>query len=314
MSQQVTQRTFKRVHIDDDMDNLEAEFLGYDFASEIITEDTDGFKEDGTPIFVYRRNCIPDELSDTAYDAFLQAAKQPKYNRGAAAGRLTRELLPDFVGDLYPVKASKYRSRYYHPTKKTLQSYYVCNTARSNIAGYTEKLANRTLCRKTAFTRDKVEKWESSLPYLIYLDSMFKTLAPKRHKIQKDRAQQRPNYTIKGTAFSTLGLNYNWRTACHKDKGDFKNGFGVLTVIERGKWSGSELLLPQYDIGFDIRGGDIFLFNPHEWHCNTPLVKESDDAVRLSIVSYLRDGLLKCEKGSKPYSGNQALPKREKGI
>ena len=43
---------------------------------------------------------------------------------------------------------------------------------------------------------------------------------------------QTPEFAIGNTAFSTVTINYSWRTALHKDAGDYMDGFGNLIVIE----------------------------------------------------------------------------------
>ena len=80
----------------------------------------------------------------------------------------------------------------------------------------------------------------------------------------------------------------NFQTSIHKDKGDDKEGFGNLTVIEEGPYTGAETCFPQYGIGVDVRTGDILFMDVHEWHANLPMVKKDKDTIRLSIVCYLR--------------------------
>ena len=74
----------------------------------------------------------------------------------------------------------------------------------------------------------------------------------------------------------------------HKDLGDDVEGFGNLAVIEHGKYKGGETCFPQYGIGVDVRTTDILFMDVHEWHANLPIKLESPDAIRLSIVCYLR--------------------------
>jgi hypothetical protein len=45
------------------------------------------------------------------------------------------------------------------------------------------------------------------------------------------------------------------------------------------------------DIAINIEEGDLLLFNPHEAHCNNPIIGEG----RMSFVLYLRDKMDKCE-------------------
>ena len=52
-----------------------------------------------------------------------------------------------------------------------------------------------------------------------------------KQKEELDQANKQPHYKIKNTCFSTITINRNFRTALHKDAGDFSEGFGNLTVI-----------------------------------------------------------------------------------
>ena len=69
--------------------------------------------------------------------------------------------------------------------------------------------------------------------------------APKNHKIQYDRAHE-TDYVIGDTAFSTVTINNNWRTALHQDAGDLKEGFGNLVILQEGDYDGGYLGFPQF--------------------------------------------------------------------
>ena len=114
------------------------------------------------------------------------------------------------------------------------------------------------------------------------------------HKKQFKRAHE-TEFVIGNTAFSTLTINYNWRTALHQDAGDYKDGFGNLVILEEGKYKGGELGFPRYKVAVDVRNGDFLAMNVHEWHCNTKIVPKTKDYTRLSIVSYLREKMLRCK-------------------
>jgi hypothetical protein len=111
------------------------------------------------------------------------------------------------------------------------------------------------------------------------------------------------------------------------DAGDLRDGFGNLSVLERGKYHGGYTLFPRYRIGFDLRTGDFLAMDVHEWHCNTEMYETASDKKynksipniylndittgtqgvdklysRLSFVCYLREKLIHCDpKDSKPY-------------
>src|SRR5207244_351104 len=122
----------------------------------------------------------------------------------------------------------------------------------------------------------------------------YQDLEPSRYAEQKQLADLTPNYVIDSTAFSTVTVNYNWRTATHIDSGDYHNGLSVITVAEEGQYDGGFLMYPQYGVCVDIRQGDFLLKDPHQYHCNTPIVPKTDEYTRLSMVFYYRENIQKC--------------------
>ena len=48
---------------------------------------------------------------------------------------------------------------------------------------------------------------------------MFKNLVPEDMRFKKEMPET-PNFAAADTAFSTVTINYSWRTALHKDAGD----------------------------------------------------------------------------------------------
>ena len=113
---------------------------------------------------------------------------------------------------------------------------------------------------------------------------------------QRKLANQTP-FKIANTVFTTVTTNINFQTIIHKDKGDFSEGFGNLIVIENGNYLGGETCFPQYGVGVNVRTGDILFMNVHEYHGNLPIIKKTPDAIRLSIVCYLRHRIWLRTKG-----------------
>ena len=246
---------------------------------------------------------LPKNLCNIGIDNFKEASKKYHDNRGAAAGRLKQENLPSYANDpnLWK-KAGNFRISGYI-SKITGKEVNNCigNLSQSNIIGYFDRPdrnlgKNAPKCRTTAFTSQQVDKWKKVIPLIKEIDGQFKKLIPNRHRLQYNRARQTPWY-IKGTAFSTLTINYNWRTALHRDAGDFKDGYGNLVVLEEGKYSGGYTGFPQYGVAFDVRTGDFLAMDVHEWHCNTK-IESNNDYSRVSLVAYLREKMINC-KGMK---------------
>ena len=165
------------------------------------------------------------------------------------------------------------------------------------------------MCRTTQFTKKNVEKWKQTIPLIKEADKLFKKLVPDRYKIQLDRANKTPKFQISDTAYSTITINYNWRTATHCDNGDLDEGFGNLIVLEKSKskdskikdqkdkkdhagYTGGYLGFPRWGICVDVRQGDFLAMDVHEFHSNTPIIGDG----RLSVVCYLRKKMINCLK------------------
>jgi hypothetical protein len=102
------------------------------------------------------------------------------------------------------------------------------------------------------------------------------------------------DFVIPGTVFTTVTVNRNWQTAVHQDKGDLKAGFGVMSVLEHGKYTGGILVFPKYGVGVDMRERDICFADVHQWHGNTPIKGIPDAHERISCVFYYRENMQYC--------------------
>ena len=201
----------------------------------------------------------------------------------------------------------------------------VNNQVASNPIGYYEESKNfaKLPCRLTHFTRTNYEKYNNGLKFIQRIDKLFEKLIPDAHKKQLERANTKSHLKIPKTSFSTITINRNFRTALHKDAGDFKEGFGNLTVIERGKYHGGYTVFPQYGVGINLRNNDFCAMDVHQWHSNTEIYETEEDKkynetlepdyhdnpevgteglyknyTRLSFVCYLREKIANCPNES----------------
>jgi FkbM family methyltransferase len=287
---------------------MEGRFIDASYYDMVIDHDADVYWNDnGTRrlLFHFRKGIIPGEMLDNCIKTFKKAAQKASSMRGHAAGPVEASRVSANV--LEPLSANRYRSRVVFKDG-TISNYYVSNKVNSLIAGYFDKpklnkkkeilRAGAMPCRTTAFTERHTKGWESILPMITLADSLYKGMEPERHAEQLGIAEQTPQFRIDATAFSTLTVNYNWRTACHVDAGDYRNGYSVILVAEEGKWGGGFLGYPRFKVCVDVRHGDFLLKDPHQQHANTELIGGSDDWTRLSMVLYYREGLLKCREGA----------------
>ena len=252
----------------------------------------------------FRKGVITKNLTKAAMENLKEAAQKKHSNRGAAAGAIDRKKLASYVKTDNIVGEYKFRIRGYDSAETgEYVNQSIGNDAQSNIIGYFDKPdrnpgTKNLPCRLTAFNHRDMDKFKKVEPFLGRCDKLFKKLVPKAHKKQYQRAHE-TEFVIKDTAFSTITINYNWRTALHKDAGDFEEGFGNLIVCEEGKYDGGCTGFPQYGVAFDVRDGDFLAMDVHEWHCNTKIEPKTKDHSRLSVVCYLRKNMLRC-KGLKP--------------
>jgi hypothetical protein len=160
------------------------------------------------------------------------------------------------------------------------------------------------------WTQRNWKEYNKCLPYIKYVDSFFKQHAPARYKIQKKMAEKSSqDFIIKDTAFSTVTVNKNFRTAGHYDNGDLKEGFGNLGVISRGDYEGSITVIPKYGIGLDLKNGDLAIFDVHELHGNTETTTKTFYE-RISVVCYYREKMIYC--GNADYELNRAKTNTKK--
>lgn len=120
-----------------------------------------------------------------------------------------------------------------------------------------------------------------------YMDAVYKATFPEQWALQ--HAAVPDIVRIHGSAFSTLTINQQFRTASHTDAGDFDAGYGLLSVLE-GDFKGLSLALSDFRVCFCMHPGDVLLFNTHFFHSNTELEFENhnDKWSRLTCVFYYR--------------------------
>ena len=180
------------------------------------------------------------------------------------------------------------------------------NIVYSGIAGWFDRYPRIPYGRATSYTQNSFDKFKKSFPFLQSLDRGFSQLLPQRHAAQRAAADKvDPAFLVPKTVFTTITVNKTFRTAAHRDAGDFTEGLSNLLVLSNnGNYTGGYLILPEVRIAINVRPGDLLLVNNHEYiHGNTPIVTKDDVAERISLVCYLREKML--ELGSKEYEDHR---------
>ena len=279
------------------------EWITEDDFSILIEEDCDAYDEEGNPLFFFRKNAIPTNLCRDAYYVLRHAAT-PTNNRGAAGGIISDETKKDWdIGDITKVRVKLLKK------DGTLSNTNRANTVNSGIVGYFDRNVRFPYCRQTAWTEKNFDQFRDAYPYIKYIDKLFEEACPERYRAQKAMADKTSDdFVIGDTAFTTVTVNKNFRTALHTDAGDYRGGLGNLAVLEAGKYEGGYTAIPRYDVGFNVRSGDVCFFNVHEFHGNTEL-KSKLAYERISIVCYYRENMFHCLDAEKEFERAKARVK-----
>ena len=304
-----------RIISDEELKSVKGEFMDSGYVLHSIDYDCDIYDmETRTFICSFRKKRI--KTSAIAFSNFKHLSVASR-GRGASAGPINAT--SDYWKKRTLVKPKGYSTSYLVKGKPSKMR--VNNQVNSTPIGYFEKTKSLGLdkpCRLSYFTTQALKEFEAGKPYIHELNKWYKHIRPQEHKIQLDRANLKKDFKIDHTAFSTITINRNFRTAVHQDAGDY-GGVACLSVLEYGKYSGGLFMLPAYGIGIDIRQDDILIADVHQYHCNSeiyiteqqeeynsnlPDIFKANSAVgtvgayeryaRISFVSYLREKLIDC--------------------
>lgn len=275
---------------DAQMDPRKGTGIGPDDMAIELHADSDVYMANGQLLCMLRRNIISKDARRRAVDEFKwMKTKYVTDNRGSYTGYD----LGGVVGDSTLIRQDGRPSR----QTRTMDGGKVVSVS-SAIIGYYGRTGRHPFCRQTAFTQNEPQRWSNVLPLIHEVSDHLKDVLPKRWAIQKEFAETvSPDFRVRGTVFSTLTVNNNVCGTIHKDKGDFKDGFGVIGCFREGQYIGGHLCFPQYKVFVDFKDGDLVFFNPHEWHGVNPMVHVVPESrgTRITVVYYFRENLCDCE-------------------
>ena len=289
------------------------EFYDSSHYDKIISESEYGFNDKGEVLFCFIKGAIKEENRRKYADVIRSCCKTKTKNRGASAGPVDLRYFPkkavefcDRHGRPFTDDKPRYSVFYKDATGKKVNRCQ-SNQVRSGVAGYFDKVAGLP-CRKVGWSNRNPLKHEQLVELAKEIQENHKQYCETSYKFHKKKADECPQELLfKDTIYSTMTLNYDFRTASHMDKGDLEGGLSTLTIFEDipNNYSKFYLGLPEYKICFDVRDGDTLIFNAHEYHANTEFEVLSDElkiddltennfAGRMSVVCYLRDRLNRC--------------------
>ncbi|NBP66064.1 MAG: hypothetical protein EBU66_15560 [Bacteroidetes bacterium] len=251
---------------------IEGNFYSSDESWIYLDKDTTVYDEDYNLLCILVKNVISKNLCDLAVQCYLKVGQTVSTNRGYAAG----------------MSSNRHKDKHY---EKGIPS-------NSGIIGYLDSPNHKRPCRLSAYSREYFDKYNEGLEFINAINECYKTYVNNCYQKQYEECLKSGDYIIKYngnfTAFSTVTINYNFRTALHKDTGDYNKGFGNIVAISEGI-EGGEILIPEYKIAIKLETGDYLALNVHEYHCNNPIKIVSKDGFRLSFVCYLREKINNCK-------------------
>jgi hypothetical protein len=289
------------------------EFYDKSHYNKIINESQYGFNENGDILFCLIKGAIKTENRIKYKDIIRSCCKSKTKNRGASAGPVDLRYFPKKAVELCdkngnPFKDGKERySVFYKDATGKVVNRCQSNQVRSGVAGYFDAVAGLP-CRKVGWSNNNPLKHEALVELAKEIEHNHKTYCNTSYNYHRKKADEVPeNLLFKDTIYSTMTLNYDFRTASHKDKGDLEGGLSTLTIFEDelNNYEDFYIGLPEYKIAFDVRDGDTLIFNAHEYHANTEFkvlseklklddLTDNNYAGRMSVVCYMRNKLNKC--------------------
>lgn len=253
---------------------LKGKYLNEKHYDILITGDADGYDTNGRLLFKFRKNAIPMETLKLGVDSFKDSIELTE-SRGIASGSSHKRIRKD----------------------GSVSNITVGNKVESGSVGYMDSSAMVKYCRKTAFAKNYFDKFTAGIPFVKFIDKKYEELCPEHYAKQIAISKgTNKNYVIDNTAFTTITVNKNFRTAVHQDAGDYPDGFGNLIAYREGDWKGGYFCLPQYKVAIDLQNTDILFVDVHKWHGNTDFINTDDNFLRISFVLYYREYMYKCSQ------------------
>lgn len=254
-------------------------FVGPDDYSLIVSFDCDGYDyATGDLLFRFRKAAMPEKILAAGVENYKHSISISN-NRGDAAGGTKRRMNPD----------------------GTPSNIMMADDAQSGNVGFMSPGGLQPYCRMTAFGRNDFEKLQLGRPFVEFIDAKYKELCPTQHAAQLKTANEtNANYVLWDTAFSTITVNKNFRTAVHVDNGDHYEGFGNLFVYREGDWKRGYFTLLEWGVGVDMQNTDMLFVDVHKYHANDLFEGFDPDNgdLRISFVLYYRTKLRNCKAPS----------------
>jgi hypothetical protein len=253
---------------------LKKKFAHPSHVDKTIRETTMVITPEGDVIAILFCGVIPPDLHERAFKYWNIVDELPT-NRSAAVGS----------GSLPRLRKDGTLSNRRVVSKRVVDVLARAGTAQGTF-GYFDATPDKP-CHKTRLTRRHREMLDKNKLLIKVVDLMYREFFPRLYARQRAEVDKVPHFRLWHTAFSTIYLAKNFRTAYHYDTGNLK---GVMTaLLPMGDFTGGELVLPRWRIAFALRPGDLLFFNPQELHGNLPF-----QGSRLSAAFYCEKRIADC--------------------
>ncbi len=255
---------------------LERQFPDHSHVRQTLDEDTKVIVPDGRISAVLLCNAIPPARHRLAYELWKTVDELPS-NRATAVGSPS---LPR------PRKDGTLSERRVVP--KNVLGVLQAQGVGQGTLGYLDATPDQP-CHKTPLSIRRPELLDGNRPLIELVDALYRQHTPTFYAKQRAEVEKVPRWRLWHTAFTTIYIAKNFRTAYHTDSGNLP---GVMSAImPMGKFTGGELVLARWRIAIAFKPGDLLLFDPQQLHGNLPFEGE-----RLSAVFYCERRIADCAK------------------
>lgn len=245
-------------------------------ADQTIDQDTVVIAPNGSITAVLITQQIPPELHKPAYELWKTIDGLPS-NRATAVGSSS---LPQ----LRKNRTLSERRRVPDLVLELLKEQHVGQ----DVLGYLDATPDQP-CHKSPLSLARPELLDRTELLIKRVDELYSQHLPSLHAIQLAEVEKVPCWRLGNTAFTTIYIVKNLRSAYHADRGNLRRVMSAMMPM--GKFKGAELILARWRIAIVLRPGDLLLFDPQQLHGNLPLEGE-----RLSAIFYCERRIAECRK------------------
>lgn len=253
---------------------LEGQFPDPSHVRQTLAESTRVMAPDGRITALLLCDAIPPALHKLAYELWKTVNEVPS-NRATAAGSRS----------LHRIKTDGTLGKRRGVPRNVLRVLAGQGAAHGSI-GYLDATPDQR-CHKTPLSMKRPEMLDGNERLIRLVDELYKRHLPAFYAKQKVEVERVPRWRLWNTAFTTVYIAKNFRTAYHRDNGNLPGVTSALMPM--GTFTGGELVLPRWRIAIAFKPGDLLLFDPQQLHGNLPFGGE-----RLSAIFYCERRIADC--------------------